>query len=303
MILSAHWGSLEPSCSLAVRLARPTPTCTAAAALPWGSGGRGSPGTPGSQILTRPFFNVLNGEQDAEFLAGDLLGGRAGGIDIAYLQRIMGAEGNCKHVFAVNNCMRFSGLAGLRFLAVDESLDIATFGSDLPEDPPVLDGTTDRVTEFFATRNRFYGAQIGGVAEVLLGNLLLSVNGKLGLGACHQRVKIGGRTVSTDQDTGVVTTTQSGLLAQTSNSGDFSSVGFAYVPEVSFSAGYYCTENILLKVGYNFLYISDVARPGDHIDTSIDPSPGPGLLQPAFPGVQKTNFWAQGLTVGIELRY
>jgi len=66
-----------------------------------------------------------------------------------------------------------------------------------------------------------------------------------------------------------------------------------------------------LSVGYNFLCWSSVVRPGDQIDRVIDVSQIPnsglnatptGLLRPA-PLVRATDFWAQGITFGVEFRY
>jgi hypothetical protein len=66
-------------------------------------------------------------------------------------------------------------------------------------------------------------------------------------------------------------------------------------------------------VGYNFLYWSNVIRPGTSIDRVIDvtkipnfpvspePAPVPGL-HPA-PIFHEVGFWAQGLTVGFEFTY
>ena len=47
-------------------------------------------------------------------------------------------------------------------------------------------------------------------------------------------------------------------------------------------------------VGYNFLYVSKVARPAEQV--------GPGLLRAASE-VGTSDFWAQGVNLGLELRY
>jgi len=69
-------------------------------------------------------------------------------------------------------------------------------------------------------------------------------------------------------------------------------------------------------VGYDFLYISDVARPGNQIDggvnlfrTSLVQQANPPIAapandpsRPAFSAAQ-SNFWAQGLNLGAEVRF
>jgi hypothetical protein len=63
--------------------------------------------------------------------------------------------------------------------------------------------------------------------------------------------------------------------------------------------------------GYNCMYWSRVVRPGNQIDTTVNltqvpihPSFGPlvGPAQPTVPLTQ-TDFWAQGIQFGLELRY
>jgi hypothetical protein len=64
-------------------------------------------------------------------------------------------------------------------------------------------------------------------------------------------------------------------------------------------------------VGYSFLYWSNVVRPGDQIDRTvnftqvpIDPTNGPlsGSARPALMPRQN-DFWAQGFNFGIEIQF
>src|SRR5262249_52427039 len=66
-------------------------------------------------------------------------------------------------------------------------------------------------------------------------------------------------------------------------------------------------------VGYSFLYVSSVARPGDQIDPVINPNTSPAIggnfsgipSSPPHPAlnIRDTDFWAQGLTFALEFRY
>jgi len=101
-----------------------------------------------------------------------------------------------------------------------------------------------------------------------------------------------------------------GVFAQPSNSGHHSRDRFAWIPEVTINLGANVTNNLSLFVGYNFLWISDVVRPGDQIDRAINPSQaalfgGNQLVGPARPAVpfNETTFWAQGINFGLQLRY
>jgi hypothetical protein len=60
-----------------------------------------------------------------------------------------------------------------------------------------------------------------------------------------------------------------------------------------------------VTVGYNFLYWSRVARPGEQIDLDVNPDLLPpeeqfaGATRPRFE-FRDTDFWAQGIRVGLE---
>jgi hypothetical protein len=67
---------------------------------------------------------------------------------------------------------------------------------------------------------------------------------------------------------------------------------------------------VRLTFGYQFLYWSRVARPGEQIDRVINPTQipvfgGNQLLGPARPEplFTTTDFWAQGLNLGLEVRF
>ncbi len=84
---------------------------------------------------------------------------------------------------------------------------------------------------------------------------------------------------------------------------------FAVVPELGLNLGYQFTPVIRGFVGYNFIYWSDVVRPGQQIDLNVNRTfqpgsaiPRTGATVPGFP-FTGTDFWAQGLTVGLEFRF
>jgi hypothetical protein len=52
------------------------------------------------------------------------------------------------------------------------------------------------------------------------------------------------------------------------------------VPEVGVKVGYQVTPHLRAQVGYDFLYWSDVVRPGSQIDPLINTN----LIPPATPG-------------------
>ena len=100
---------------------------------------------------------------------------------------------------------------------------------------------------------------------------------------------------------------KTGLLAQSTNSGRFTRDMFSVVPEIGVNVGYQITDNLTAYVGYNFLYWTNVARPGDQIDRTINISQlsGGNLAGPARPVFtpRATDFWAQGVNFGLAFRW
>jgi len=102
-----------------------------------------------------------------------------------------------------------------------------------------------------------------------------------------------------------------GLLALRSNIGSFHQDRFGVVPEVDLKVGYHLTDHVKIFAGYDFLYWSSVVRPGQQIDRTLNETLIPNFNsgQPAS-GVNRpmalfhdSDFWAQGLTVGLEYKY
>jgi hypothetical protein len=105
------------------------------------------------------------------------------------------------------------------------------------------------------------------------------------------------------------------LLAQSTNSGVHAGNSFCVVPEAQVNIGCNITRWLRAYVGYDYLYISQVARASSQIDLSVNsnlvpafaggtvlPPTAGGPARPAFT-MNRTDFWAQGITVGMELRY
>jgi hypothetical protein len=98
-------------------------------------------------------------------------------------------------------------------------------------------------------------------------------------------------------------------LNQTTNIGDYDRTKFAFMPEVAVNLGYRVTNFITMFVGYDFLYINNVLRPGQQVDTTVNPSlipfsglPAGGSQRPMFPN-HGESYWLQGITFGIALRF
>jgi hypothetical protein len=167
-----------------------------------------------------------------------------------------------------------------------------------------------------------------------MGPLSLLAEGELALGDMHETVSIFGVTsISTTAsntpttpfvtaggfpanigtgapavNTTTNTVTAGGMFAQATNGGRYSRDFFAIVPEVTLKVGYDVTQHLRASVGYNFLYMNQVARPGALIDRSINPallglpSSNAGVARPLFV-FNESDFWAQGVNLSMEIRF
>jgi hypothetical protein len=266
--------------------------------------GASSPGLP---ILARPFFDVSAGQEASELVA--FPGLLAGNVAVVSSSRLWGTELNLRSNWWRGCCWRFDSLLGFRYVGLDESLKVME-NLTLPASASLPLGGGIGVSDSFGTHNNFWGGQLGAELELRQARWFLDLLGKVALGNTHEVVNINGNT--TFFVPGSPPSVQSGgLLALPTNIGHFSRDRFAVVPEVGVKLGYQATERLRLFVAYSFLYISDVARPGHQIDRVVNVSQlptqfGPGsLVGSPSPIVllKGTDFWAQGISFGLEFRF
>jgi hypothetical protein len=258
-------------------------------------------------LLARPFFNLNLGREDAEI--GTLPGISTGSITATLASQLWGANADFRGNLCSGCNYRVDLLGGFRYLDLRESLQITEDLSVLPTSP-ILAGSHIIVNDRFATHNQFYGAEVGTVSEYHLGRWSAEVRARIGLGNTHQVVDINGFQTITSP-TGTVTAFNGGLLALPTNIGRTSRDHFTVVPQVGLNVGYQITDHLRVFAGYDFLWWSNVLRPGDQIDRALDVTLIPnfrsnllptGQVRPAVP-LKETSFWAQGVNLGLEFRY
>jgi hypothetical protein len=262
-------------------------------------------GSPGSQVIGRPFFNPLTMAEDAEVVA--FPGVLAGHVGVSTSSSLQGAEANVLCNLSCSCNHHLDALAGFRFLDLGERLTVTEHLSALPG-VPVTGATQFDILDAFRTSNQFYGGQVGVRSEHSWGALYTSLSARVAAGVIAQSVDISGATRSS-APSGVVAIQPGGLLALPTNMGHFSRNQFAVLPEGSLVVGYQVTGSLRAWVGCTFLYCTNVVRPGDQIDRIVNPTflpTGTGAgLPPARPGFsfQTSDFWAGGLSLGLEYRF
>jgi hypothetical protein len=258
--------------------------------------------------LGRPFFNVNTGQQFSQLVA--LPGVTTGSAIVNAPSNFWGAEANWRHQLCCGCNWHLNTIAGFRYLDLDESLKITEIIQGLPTAPAPFTNEAITVFDRFATHNRFYGGQIGLDGRWVWGCWSLEGRVKLGMGVTEQDLSITGAQRFASPN-GTVTTATGGLLALPSNIGHFTRAPFSLVPEFTLNVGYQFTPHVRGFVGYNYLLWTNVLRPGDQIDTVINVqqipnfptnSPPSNANRPLVP-FRQSDFWAQGLIVGVEITW
>ncbi len=264
----------------------------------------------GAPILGRPFFDTTNDRQTAQLISFPLLVN--GNVNISSDTELRSALINARaalvpiHGGVCGPCPepdRVDWIVGYRHLELDDSLSFSEFtDSQVPGVPGTI-----ALSEQFSTENRFNGLQLGIVHQANFQRAWLESMLRVAVGNNSQRVNISGNTTITEL--GVTDRFTGGLLAQTSNIGSYRQEEFTMIPEVGVTLGVRITSCLHATVGYSLLYFPNVVRAGDQIDTSVNPNliPAPnnpvtGSLRPRFSFVE-TDYWAQGLSFGGELRF
>jgi hypothetical protein len=276
--------------------------------------------------LFRPFFIanpvVAGGPPMGEFREVVTAPGSTAGAFIAQNQSdFWGAEANYRdNLWSSCDCgtsLRVDLLAGFRYLHLGESLSMTENVTRLTAStmfPDEVAGTHIVNQETFATHNDFYGGQIGTAVNYRRDRWTVDLRTTVALGTSHEELDINGAQVRTIPG-GPTLVLPGGLFALPTNIGHFSRDVFAVAPEVGLNVGYQVTDHLRAFVGYNFLYWSNVIRPGDQIDRVLDVNNiprfvnvPPGTIPAVFPPrpearFNDSDFWAQGVNLGVEFRW
>jgi hypothetical protein len=260
----------------------------------------------GNPPLYFPIFSAVAGAERGIPIA-DPLRGFSGDVLVNSTLQLWGAE--CNGVFTLlrNSALDVTLLAGFRYADLRESLQIYNTTTDL-----IFGNVTD-LSDLFSTTNQFYGGQIGSRLAFQHDCWSVDVTGKVALGATYEVVDIQGAITQfgpkpiTPPGLG---TFPGGLYTQSSNIGKRTANTFSVLPSLQLKLGYDLNPRARLFAGYDLLYWTQVVRPGNQIDHDVNLSQNAvlgtgrlvGPVQPT-PLFNRSDFWAQGINVGLEVRY
>lgn len=279
-------------------------------------------------FVTRPIIDALPNEVFNVLVSAP--GGLAGTLTSTASSQLGSWEVNfVRNLWYECGCS-FDALIGAKYIDLEEDLTLVQNSQALAGAPFVLNNSAPiynqlNITDQFHTRNQMWGAQIGGRFEIRRGIYFGTLTGKVALGPNHQTTDLLGQTVATtpagQRDTGVggllvqpggeVVPNSGGQVQQYSNGGTRKTDWFAVSPEVGVQVGAQLTQSLRCHIGYNFLYINNVVRPGDLIDTTINrkyvpfsdqyrSNSGPDRPQALF---GRDDFIAHGVEVGLQFQF
>ena len=275
------------------------------------SGGLASAGVP---LVSRVFIDANTATPSSILLATPgalpLPPQQTGSSTVTLFNRLWGADATLKKELHRANCGFIDFLGGFRFVQLDEGLtvsDVTKFG---PAPVVQSDALIISVDEF-GTHNQFFGGELGLASEVRMGPVFVDVYGKTAFGNNRQTVRINGATSTRAPPPPLLGNSDvvGGVSALTTNIGRYRRDQFTTIPQAGANVGFQLNDYIRATVGYTFMYISNVVRPGDQIDTTINPTLIPrnqlapaGPARPSF-GFRDTDYWVQGINIGLEMRY
>jgi hypothetical protein len=250
-------------------------------------------------ILARPFIDVIQ-RNPALMRLSDPNVGLEG---IAQVRSTFDSDGVELNVLPRGPAMigeEMHWIVGLRYWTLGESLliDSASAANGL------------RVSDFdsFSTRNRFFGPQVGGNWHWDRGRFGIDLSMKLAVGAMTQDTTIDGGSTAM-LASGARLDRPGGLLALSSNIGDYSRVRLAAMQDAALNVSYRLTDNMQLRLGYEFVRASSVLRPGQQIDLGVNPAllpfnagPASGPIRPWYRPDGEV-FWMHGVNLGLAVQF
>lgn len=209
--------------------------------------------------------------------------GLAQGVADASIQTdLYAADFNMQGCLCDRGSCRLDLLGGFRYVYLGDRLDRSFATTAQPGNPDA--GRQTFGEDSFRTRNDFYGPQVGLGFGHRSGPFSVRARGLVALGV----------TVSDLDGSMTRTAVGGGLpLAHGAPSSRNTSEYFAVVPEIGVKLGWQPCDHLRFTVGYDWLYWSRVRRAADAYAYTV----GPDVRNAG------TDVWAQGVNVGVELRY
>jgi hypothetical protein len=286
--------------------------------------------TDGSSSLAAPFTdsNPTNGPSNSVPIGGIYDSGGATGVPgsatfRSTTEQYGGQASFLLHVVSYKPTSDFlvneDSFAGFRYLAVNDDFEDSYQGLNTFGGQNFAFGASDK----FTTDNNFYGVNIGVHLRASYHGFFAELTPQFALGAMIEDVNVSGNAFT--GGSGMIgglnaglTGNPGGLYAIGNKLGDRSQDKFTYVPQVTFKLGYDIKNIAEIFVAYDAMYISEVARAADQVDTNIDSSVSPlgsyyfadqgasapgGVDHSAAPRIMSSSLFEQGISAGATIKF
>lgn len=275
----------------------------------------------GNPLLARPIIDARTGNETVLFVSAP--GAFSGSFNAESATRFFGFDANalfpwirCAACYPDEIGHYVTGLAGFLYLnlrddlTLSQSSNVLNNGVGFFDSLPVAPGGNIALSDDLRTLNQFFGGQVGVKAGLTWWRFTLNGAAKIAIGSMREDATFSGTTTATVL--GNSTTVPGGLYALSSNGGTRARSMFAVVPQGMLNFSVEITPQLKLTLGYTIFYVSNVARAGNLIDREINRTelPTSQTFNPAVPGPQHpginwsgTDFWAQGINVGLNLHF
>lgn len=260
--------------------------------------------TPTSEpVVVRPFFSTANNAQST--IAVNYPNSTSGSLNANISSDVYGGDILFRKLILKDCAGRIEFLAGYQNARLAEDLSINSTTTALTNTPAPA-GTVSQLSDQFQAINRFNGMALGFNGILRERNWSLSGMVKLGLGNMERNVTINGSsTITVPGNPGSTSTTSNGLLARSTNDGNYIENTFVVTPETNLTFGYRLTPRLEATVGYNYLSLPKVARVADQLDPNLASNlsnPPTGASTPGF-SLRESNYALHSLDYGLQWRY
>lgn len=265
------------------------------------------------EVLARPFFDTAFNVENSRRIS--LPGVVSGSVTTNYRTDFWGGELGTRLRVIETPTLSVEQLFHFRYYQLDETFTASDTSTALAGGVVAFNGQAFpaparvRVTDQYAVTNRFYGGSAGARLLWTPGRWEVRVDGRMGIGAVEQNVTLSGSTSL--ENAGPTATVPGGFYTNAVNTGVFRSYRLSLAPDVTARVGYRVTDWLMLTAGYQFLYMTNVTRPGDMIVRQLNSAriPSSQNFGAAAPGVAieptfiSRDFWMHGLTAGLMLTF
>lgn len=266
-------------------------------------------------LFARPFYNTNPAvmAQDAELLVAPNIASSVFQIDSS--SQIYSVAPNFRwnlyccestNCCCEQNSTRLDFLVGYRYFRFREAITLSE--SFEPAGAFYVPGTTIEFHDAYEVENNFNGAELGLNYMTQRCRWVLDMTAKLGLGNVRSTCSIDGH--SRVVVPGIFDQTMTGgFLTAGSRLGTFESDSFAVLPQAEVRLGYCVMSSLRFHVGYNFMFLDNVVRPGSLISTQVDSddflvdaTPAADDLGPDKDAIEQ-GVWLQGVNFGFTYNF